>query len=759
MFRSSARVLDMNSVQITGRPAGPAPTPVPAAELRGPFAALGRFVVRRRRLTLAGFLVGLVVATVLGSQMFTALQSAGYDDPGSESAKALTATQQTFGVQDPVVVLAVESPAGIDDPAGTAAATALVGRLAEVKGVTATLSYWTSGKPDGLRGKDGRTGQVLVYAKDADDAAQMDLASTVVDRFGGRHDGLDVQVGGFATVSDSITRNVKADLARAESIAVPLTMVLLLVVFGGVVAAGLPFTVAVGSILGSFAVVWVVTTATDVSVFALNLITGLGLGLGIDYALLVVNRFREELKAGHSPDDAVVRTVATAGRTVAVSGVTVAVVLAALLFFPQYFLKSFGYAGIAATLLAVVSAVTALPALLAVLGTRVDRWKVRRGDLAPKDQGAWSTIARFVMHRPWPVLVAAVAVLAALAAPALGVAFSQADSRVLPATDPAAAASELLATRFPGQEGTPIDVVLPGAAGGTAAAVRDYAIAVSKVDGVVRVTTPADVVASGAVLAPNPQPAGFTAGSDVRLLVISGIAPRTLDGQDQIRAIRAVPAPGPERLVGGAAAQYTDSQAAIGSRGRWALLWVALATLVVLFLYTGSVLLPLKAVALNVLSLSATLGVLVWVFQEGRMRWLVGDFTVTHSIDTSMAVLIAVTAFALSMDYEVFLLSRIKEEHDAGKPTVEAVAFGLQRSGRIITAAAVLLAVVFATFVSSGVTSIKELGFGVAFAILLDATVVRGLLVPAFMRVAGRWNWWAPRPLAAVHRRFGLSEG
>ena len=747
----------MNSVQITERPPGPTPDSRPAAELHGPFAALGRFVVRRRRLTLVGFLVSLVVAGVLGAQMFTALQSAGYDDPGSESAAALTATQQTFDVQDPAVVLAVEGAAGVDDPATTAAATALVGRLAQVDGVTATLSYWTSGKPAGLKGTDGRTGQVLVYAKGSDEAEQMDLAHRVVTDFAGARDGLTVDVGGFATVSDSITRNVTEDLARAESIAVPLTMVLLLVVFGGLVAAGLPFIVAMGSIVGSFFVVWVVTTMTDVSVFALNLITGLGLGLGIDYALLVVNRYREELKAGHSPEDSVVRTVATAGRTVAVSGVTVAVVLGALLFFPQYFLKSFGYAGIAATLLAVVAALTALPAVLAMLGTKVDRWKVRRGDLAPKDQGAWSAIARFVMHRPWPVLVAAVAMLGVLAAPALGVTFSQADSRVLPADDPAASASVLLAERFPGQEGTPIDVVLPGA-GGNAAAVKDYAVAVSKVAGVVRVTTPTDVVAAGAVVAPNPQPEGFTAGPDVRLSVISSVAPRTVDGQEQIRALRAVPAPVPDRLVGGAAAQYTDSQQAISDSGRWALLWVAIATLVVLFLYTGSVLLPLKAVALNVLSLSATLGVLVWIFQDGRLQWLVGDFTVTNSIDTSMAVLIAVTAFALSMDYEVFLLSRIKEEHDAGKSTTEAVAFGLQRSGRIITAAAVLLAVVFATFVSSGVTSIKQLGFGVAFAILLDATVVRGLLVPAFMRVAGRWNWWAPRPLAAVHRRFGLSD-
>jgi putative drug exporter of the RND superfamily len=726
--------------------------------VRGPFAALGRLVVRRRRLTLIGFVIGLIAAGGLGAQVFGALKTSGYVDPGSESSKALTVTQQQFQVHDPVVVLAVQSPDGVDGAAGSAAATALVDRLAAVSGVTRTLSYWTSGKPASLRSTDGRTGQVLVYAQGADDAAQMELGHRIATDYGGSRNGLTVQVGGFATVSDAITQNVTTDLARAESIAVPVTVVLLVLVFGGLVAAGLPFMVAAGSILGSFLVVWLITLTADVSIFALNLITGLGLGLGIDYALLVVNRYREELKAGHSPDDAVVRTVATAGRTVAVSGVTVAVVLGALLFFPQYFLKSFGYAGIAATLLAVATAVIALPAVLAMLGTRVDRFKVRRGDLAPRDQGAWSTIARFVMHRPWPVLVAAVAVLAALATPALSATFGQADARVLPASDPAARASAVLAERFPGQEGTPIDIVLPGQAA-NAEGVARYAQDLSLRPDVVRVSTPAAVIAAGQVLAPNPQPQGFTHDADVRLSVIAGVAPRTVAGQALIRDLRRVPAPTPDRLVGGAAAEYTDSQAAIASQGRWALLWVALATLLVLFLYTGSVLLPLKAVALNILSLSATLGVLVWVFQEGNLRGLVGDFTVTHSIDTSMAVLIAVTAFALSMDYEVFLLSRIKEEHDAGKGTTDAVAFGLQRSGRIITAAAVLLAVVFATFVTSGVTSIKQLGLGVAFAILLDATVVRALLVPAFMRLAGRWNWWAPRPLAALHRRIGLSEG
>jgi RND superfamily putative drug exporter len=752
----------MNSVQI-GSGQSPEPRTQDPVHPRdrieaGAFGRLGRLVVRRRRMVLVTFTAGLIAAGVFGSQVFSALQAAGYNDPSAESTRAATALVERFDAEGPALALAVEGRAGIDDPATATAAKALVGRLADEPGVTAAVSYWTSGKPAALKGEDGRTGQVLLYAADAGEAELMDLGHTVATEYGGAQDGLQVYVGGFAAVNDAITTNVTEDLGRAESIAIPLTVVLLIVVFGGLVAAGLPFLVAAGSILGAFAAVWAVTLFTDVSIFALNLITGLGLGLGIDYALLVVNRFREERKAGRSTEDAVVRTVATAGRTVAVSGATVAVVLGALLFFPQYFLRSFGYAGIAVTLLAVVTTITALPAVLAMLGHRVDRFRVRRGDLAPRDEGMWSRIARFVMRRPLPVLIGSVGLLAVLAAPALSVTFSQVDARALPADDPAARASAVLADRFAGQEATPIEVVLPGAAG-DAAGVREYAGRLSGLPGVSRVTTPSDILARGATVAPNPQQDGYTAGSDVRVTVVADIGPFTPAGQDLVRAIRDVPAPVADRMVGGASADYTDSQDAIAERGRWALLWVATATLVVLFLYTGSVLLPLKAVALNVLSLGATLGVLVWIFQEGNLQSVVGDFTVTNTIDTSMAVLIAVTAFALSMDYEVFLLSRIKEEHDAGRDTEEAVAFGLQRSGRIITAAALLLAVVFASFVSSGVTNIKQLGVGVAFAIVLDATLVRGLLVPAFMRLAGRWNWWAPRPLAALHRRIGLSEG
>ncbi len=748
----------MNSVQIESDVPPRHSDEVAGASHSGPWGRLGHLLVRRSRLVLVLFGTALILAVVLGSQAFAALQAAGYDDPTSESAEAMAAVRQDFGVDDPAVILAVETPGAVDDKASAAQASELVQKLSALPGVTSVVSYWSSGKPDYLRGSDGRTGQVLLFSEGASDTEQTTLVRAVSSKYGGTKSGLVVHIGGFAGFSDAITENITKDLAFAESISIPISLVLLVFVFGGVVAAGLPFVVAAGAILGSFAVVWLVTLTTDVSVFSLNLITGLGLGLGIDYALLIVNRFREELRDGRTTEQAVVRTVETAGRTVAVSGATVAVVLGALLFFPQYFLRSFGYAGIAVTLLAVLSATTALPALLAVLGHRVDKLKVHRGSLAPTDVGMWSRVARFVMRRPWPVLLVVGGLLALLASPALSAIFSQVDSRVLPADDPAAISARVLGDRFPGQEGTPIQVVVPGAAG-DAGAVRTYAERLSQLSGVTRVTTPEEVIADGAVVAPNPAPETFTSGQDVRLAVVNHVEQRSTDGQALVGLVRDVPAPTAGTLVGGVAAEYTDSQDAIGNHGVWALLWVGLATLIVLFLYTGSVLLPLKAVALNVLSLSATLGVLVWVFQEGHLQWLVGDFTVTHTVDTSMAVLVAVTAFALSMDYEVFLLSRIKEEHDAGRETTDAVALGLQRSGRIITAAAVILAVVFAAFVTSGVTSIKQLGLGVAFAILLDATIVRGLAVPAFMRLAGSWNWWAPRPLAALHRKIGLSEG
>lgn len=745
----------MNSVKIES--AASASTDVSP---RTALARFGALVARRPGRVLALFVVAVVAMGVLGAGLFPRLSSAGYDDPGSESVRAATALAETFGVRDPVMVIAIEMADGVDSGPGAAAAAGLVRAAQQVPGVTSVVSYWTSGHPDGLRGRDGRTGLALAQTDvtSAEDrsalAARLAEVVSTRDRADPR---LVTYLGGAETVDEALTSEITRDLARAEAIAVPVTFVLLLFVFGGLVAAGLPNIVALGSIVGSFFLVWLVSLTTDVSIFALNLITGLGLGLGIDYALLIVNRYREELRDGLEPRAAVARTVATAGRTVLFSGSTVMLVLAAMMFFPQYFLRSFGYAGVAATAMAVLSAVTALPAALALLGRRVDRFRVPRRDLAPRDDGMWSRIATLVMRRPLPVLVVTTGALLALAAPVLSVNFAEPDQRILPADHPVAVSAQVLTQRFAGQEGNPLDIVLPGAAANEAG-VASYALALSRLPNVTAVTTPTQVVSEGEVSAPNGQPSSYAAGPDVRLRVVGDVDPRSRAGSELVRAVRAVPAPAPDRLVGGVAAQFTDSQKAIGDRGRWALLWVAASTLVVLFLFTGSILIPLKAVALNILSLLATLGVLVWVFQYGHLRWLVGDFTVTGAVDTSMAVLIAVVAFALSMDYEMFLVARIAEEHQRGSDTRTSVVRGLQRSGRIITAAALVLATVFAAFVTSGVTSIKQLGFGIAFAILLDATVVRGLLVPALMRLMGRANWWAPAPLAALHRRIGLKE-
>lgn len=690
---------------------------------------------------------------IFGVQVFGAMKSEGFNYPGSDSSRAAAALDEDFGVTDPAAILAIETPTDVDTDA--AAATALLDQVAVVDGVESVISYWSTGGAPAFLGNDGRTGQAIVIAKDGVDREE--LAAEIVELVSGEQGDLVVYAFGGEIIGNAFNDTITGDLARAESIAIPITALILLFVFGAVVAAGLPFLVAGGTILGSFLVLFLVSRFTDVSVFALNLVTGLGLALGIDYALLIINRFREELAAGRSVPDAVAATVGSAGRTVFVSGITVAVALASLLVFPQYFLRSFAYAGIAVSLLAIISALTAIPALLAILGKNVNRWKVRRGDLAPKDDGAWARLARFVMRRPWPVLIGTVAVLLVLAAPALGAVFGQVDERALPPDNPAAQAGEVLRERFPGNEGSPYEIVLlqPG----SAADVQAYAEEISRLPEIDRVTTAESVIVDGAVVAPNTDPASWSTSDATRIEAVGNVRPIDPAGEALVAELRALDAPGEEALVGGVAAEWADATNAVIDRIWIVALWLAITTMVILFLFTGSILIPLKALMLNVLSLAATLGALVWVFQNGHLQWLTGDYTVTGTVDISTIALIAVIAFALSMDYEVFMLARIKEEHDAGASTTDAVAFGLQRTGRIITAAALLIAIVFASFLTSSATNIKQLGFGVTVAILLDATVVRALLVPAFMRIAGNANWWAPAPLRRLHARLGLREG
>ena len=717
------------------------------------FYRLGAWVARHRWPVLIGYLVVFVIVGVFGVRVFGTMQSGGFQDPNSESAQAATALAEEFGTRDPIVVLAIESPNGVE--AGAVAAQDLLADVTAVDGVSEVVSYWSTGGAPLLLGNDGLTTRALVYAADGADTAQ--ISADIVENFTGQQEDLNVFAFGGDVVGNAFTDTITGDLARAESIAIPITALILLFVFGSVVAAGLPFLVAGGTILGSFFALWIVSAFTDVSVFALNLVTGLGLALGIDYSLLIINRFREELRLGKEVPEAVAATVGSAGRTVFVSGITVALALAALLIYPQFFLRSFAYAGIAVSLLAVAGALTAIPALLAILGYKVNRFKVRRGDLAPKDDGVWSRIARFVMRYPWPVLIAAVALLLALAAPAFSAVFGQIDERALPPDHPAAEASQLLQERFPANETAPYNIVLREPR--SDAEVLDYAEEVSLLPEVVRVTTPTEVIVDGAVVAPNPNSDTWTTADALRLEAVSSVRPIDPEGAALVADIRAIPAPAQETLVGGLAAEGDDVTSGVLSRTWIVLAWLAVTTMVILFLFTGSVLIPVKALVLNLLSLGATLGVLVWVFQNGHLMWLTGEYTVTGTVDVPTLALIAVIAFALSMDYELFMLARIKEEHDVGLSTTDAVAVGLQRTGRIITAAALLIAIVFASFLTSSATNIKQLGLGVTVAILLDATVVRALLVPAFMRIAGKANWWAPAPLKRLHDRIGLREG
>ena len=701
------------------------------------FMRLGSFIVGHRKSVLITYIIAILIAGGIGSLSFSKLDSGGYSDLNSESAKAANYITDTFKVQDPVAILVVDAGTrSVDDPAVIAEAVSLEKEVAATKGIKRTLSYWSAGAAPSLRSTDGKAAFLFIYAdiENYDFDGYGAVGKIIAEEFDGEYKSLEVYAGGGAVVTDAINSKIKTDLLLAEGIAIPLTFILLAFVFGALVASAMPLVVGVGAILGSFFFTYLLTLVTDVSVFALNLITGLGLGLGIDYALLIVNRFREEMHNGKSVEESAIITVGTAGKTVFYSGLAVMVTLSALLLFPLNFLKSFGYAGVIVTLFAIFGALIPLPALLAILGKRVDKGVTRKSGLAPKEDGRWATTARLVMARPIPVVIASLAILIVMALPIANIAFAQVDSRVLPDSNRAAISSAVLEDRFASFEGSPIEVILPDGAG-RENSLNSFLTQAKSVDGITRVSELE------------------YAGKDIRVQVIPGTSSRSQDAERLIKELRALEKPD-GLLIGGAAADFTDSQGGIARTLPWALGWIGITVFILIFIFTGSIILPIKAVILNGLSLVATLGVITWIFIDGNLKWLVGDFTVTGTLDTGSVILVAVVVFGLSMDYELFLLSRIREEHLLGKSNIEAVATGLQRSARIITAAALLLAVVFAAFISSGVTSIKMLGFGVAFAVLLDATLVRALLVPALMRLFGERNWWAPKSL----RRFTLTH-
>ena len=691
------------------------------------FESLGHLLVRRRKAALALFIIGIILSGVFGSLIFSRLDAGGYSDPKSDSYKVYEYLRDDLKINDPSVVLVVDAGSrDITSPDVVQEAKSLEAKIAQEEGITKTLSYWSSGGEATLKSKDGRAGYILIYGEaDAFSPESQELGAVFQDKYEGNYGSFTLYPGGVSVVGNAISEKIAEDLKIAEIVSIPLTFILLAFVFGALAASAMPLIVGVAAIIGAFFILYLISLFTNVSVYALNLTTGMGLGLGIDYALLMVNRFREEIHHGKNVQDSIVTTMATAGKTVFYSGLTVLVTMVSLTFFPLPFLKSFGYAGVSVVALAVVGALFGLPPILALLGKKIDKGVIRKSSITPKEDGRWAQTARFVMKRPTAVVILSLVILGILTAPVQNIKFAQGDSRMLPASNPAAIATALQADRFAGQTNNPVEIIIFDGAGKTLE-ISEYSEEIATVSGIVAVQPPQVI------------------GQDVRLVAFHSMLPRTPDAQKLIHDIRDLKAPD-GTLVGGVAADYTDSQDGISKTLPWALGWIALSVFILIFVFTGSIILPIKAVLLNVLSLAATMGVLTWVFIDGHLQWLVGSFTLTGTLDTSIVILIAVVVFGLSMDYELFLLSRIREEHLAGKSNIEAVAVGLQRSARIITAAAVLLAVVFAAFITSGVTSIKSMGFGVALAVILDATIVRALLVPALMRLFGERNWWAPK--------------
>ncbi|MDT4937945.1 MAG: putative drug exporter of the superfamily [Pseudonocardiales bacterium] len=721
----------------------------------------------RRVLVIAGLL--LVVGAVYGGQAASHLASGGFYDRHAESWHARTTLDTTFHTGDPNLIFEVTSPGGADSAASKAAGLRVIGAVRKSSYVTGVTSYWTAPKKQagGFKSKDGRAALVVLRVAGDDNTVQH-RADDIIAPLEGTKDGVTVRAGGIAAAVRRVNDLTKSDLTKSEMIAIPITVLVLIWVFGSFVAALLPLAIGLTSIVGTMAILRLLAMATDVSVYALNMTTAMGLALAIDYSLFVVSRFREEVRNGVDPDEAIRITSRTAGRTVLFSALTVGLSLAAMLVFPVYFLRSFAYAGIAVVGLATIAALTLLPALLKVLGPRVDSLDLRRFArralgrpppvVKPVEQSFWYRFANRVMKRALPVAVLVTAVLVGLGLPFLHAHFGYPDDHVIPKSENAHIVGDDLRTNFTTNAGSTITILARDTASNPSA-VDGYAGALSKLDGVTSVSAASGTYIDGAKVGTT---AGqMSIGSATFLNVETAADAQSSAAKNLLKDARAVPRPWPVQFTGQTAINL-DSLHSLAVTMPIAILLIVLATFIVLFLFTGSIVLPIKALILNTLSLSATFGAMVWIFQEGHVHWLFPSLTTTGYLVPTMPPLMFCVAFGLSMDYEVFLLSRIRESWlDSGRTAADntrAVALGLGRTGRIVTAAALLMAIVFAAIAHAHVSFMMLFGAGLTLAVLMDATVVRGILVPAFMRLAGRWNWWAPQPLARLHARFGLAE-
>ena len=714
----------------------------------------------------------LMVATaIFGIPVANHLSAGGFQDPTSESAHAGRILSEKFDQSDQQLLITVTDPAGVNDGRARIAGTDIAARLDASPNVLGVTSPWTSppAAAQELISKDGKTGLIVATVAGGEDKAQGYAAALAGEVIGDR-DGVVVRAGGTAMIYRQITEQTTRDLLRMESIAVPLSFLVLVWVFGGLVAAALPMMVGLMSILGAMSVLRLITSFTEVSIFALNITTALGLALAVDYTLLILSRFRDELAAGATREAALVRTMSTAGRTVLFSAVTVALSLAALMLFPMYFLKSFAYSGIATVAFAAAAAVIVTPAAIVVLGDRLESFDIRRLVRRvlrrpepvdkPVERQFWYRSTKFVMGRAIPVGTAIVALLMLLGVPFLRIEFGNPDDRVLPKSASAHQVGDQLRNDFASNFNTAVSMVIPDAAGASPAEFDRYAADLSRVPEVSLVSAPGGTFVAGNKIGPPSAPTGMADGSAF-LSVRSTAALFSDASKVQLDRLHAVAEPaGREVLIGGGAQVNRDSVAAITSRMPIVLGLIGVITLVLLFLLTGSVVLPLKAIVMNLLSLSAAFGALVWIFQDGHLGAL--GTTPTGTMEANMPVLLFCVAFGLSMDYEVFLLARIREywlelpKTNAGSD--EAVALGLARTGRVVTAAALIMSIAFAALIAAQVSFMRIFGLGLTLAVLVDATLVRMALLPAFMRVMGRWNWWSPCPLARLHQRIGISE-
>jgi RND superfamily putative drug exporter len=706
--------------------------------------ALARLTTAHRKgiLVLTGLFVA--AAALLGGNVSSRLSQGGFDAASEQSVQAGDVLASEFhNGADNLILLVTARHGTVDSPDVVAAGLSLTRRLAAQPYMANVQSYWSLSRLPVLR-TDGRAAALVVgrIVGEQDQITQREPAiAAAVAHPGGP---ISVQTGGFSAAFHEVNSVVEHDLLRAESFAVPLTLLLLLFVFGSVVAAAMPLTIGGVSVVGTLLALRVLDGITPVSVFAVNLTTVLGLGLAIDYSLFIVSRFREELAAGRAVGPALEETLAHAGRTVAGSALTVAAAVSALLVFPLMFLRSFAYAGIAVSLLAGTAALVVLPAVLALLGPRINALTVWHRSVRPPAEGFWSAVARGVMRRPVVVLLGVTAVLLLMAAPFLHLKLGYSDDRVLPPPDQVRQVDDTLRADFGQGQTDALQVVAPRADRVSPAVRAGYAARLSELPGVARVDAASGVWFRGARLpAPAAYEAQFAGNRGAWYSVVPAGNALSASGTRLVREVRGQAAPFAV-LVGGLPASLADSTAVIDHYLPLALALVAVVTFLLLLVLFRSVFIPLKALALNALSLTAMFGVMVWIFQDGHLSGVLG-FTPTGALVDTMPVLMFCVAFGLSMDYEVFLVSRMKELHDDGLPHAAAVAGGLQRSGRIITAAALLMSIVLLSLVTSGISFMKLFAVGLTLAVLMDAFVIRGMLVPAVMRLAGEATWWTPR--------------